>query len=235
MKKESKLMTEFVTKQILIEENSCGDASHVALMGDGKGKKPSQGPSTDSDAKKKNMKCHYCKKKRHVKSECRKLKANQAAGTVSENKRVEGSKTQTAKITAITEESVIHLFMVWEATSDLASRWIIDLGAMSPMTSRKEWFINYSPFRTPISIGLGDDSIIKAVGSGSVRISMTVDGTSRLFELQDVYYVPDIGTNNLLSVTYMVWKGYTINFGTNMCEISKAGSIIGKAENRKRL
>jgi len=202
---------------------------------DGKGKKPSQSPSTDSDAKKKNMKCHYCKKKEHVKSECRKLKADQAAGTVFENKRVEGSKTQTAKVAATTEESVIHLFMAREATSDLASRWIIDSGATSPMTSRKEWFINYSPFRTPISIGLGDDSIIKAVGSGSVRISMTVDGTSRFFELQDVYYIPDMGTNNLLSVTYMVRKGYTVNFGTNMCEISKAGSVIGKAENRKGL
>ena len=120
-------------------------------------------------------------------------------------------------------------------TSDLASRWIIDSEATSPMTSRKEWFINYSPFRTPVSIGLGDDSIIKAVRSGSVRISMTVDGISRLFELQDIYYVPYIGTNNLLSVTYMVWKGYTVNFGINICEISKAVSIIGKAKNRKRL
>jgi len=100
------------------------------------------------------------------------------------------------------------------------------------MTFRKEWFINYSLFRIPISIGLGDNSIIKAVRSGSVRISITVDGTSRLFELQDVYY---IGTNNLLSVTYMVQKGYTVNFGTNICEISKAGSIIGRAKNRKGL
>jgi len=122
MKKEGKLTTEFVTKQILIEENSCGDASHIALMGDGKGKKPSQGPFTDSDVKKKNMKCYYCKKKGYVKSECRKLKADQAAGTVPENKRVEESKTQTAKVAATTEESVIHLFMAQEATSDLTSR-----------------------------------------------------------------------------------------------------------------
>jgi len=125
--------------------------------------------------------------------------------------------------------------MAWEVTLDLASRWIIDSGATSPMTFRKEWFINYSPFRTSISIGLGNDSIIKAVGSGSVRISIIVDRTSRLFELQNVYYVPDIGTNNLLSVTYMVQKGYTVNFGTNICEISKARSIIGKAKNRKGL
>jgi len=68
------------------------------------------------------MKCYYCKKKGHVKPKCRKLKADQAARTVPENKRVEGSKTQTAKVTATTEESVIHLFMIWEVTSDLASR-----------------------------------------------------------------------------------------------------------------
>jgi len=94
--------------------------------------------------------------------------------------------------------------MAWEAISDLASRWIINSGATLPIISRKEWFINYSPFKIPISIGLGDNSIIKAVRSGSVRISMTVNGTSRLFELQDIYYTPDMGTNNLLLVTYIV-------------------------------
>jgi len=72
------------------------------------------------------------------------------------------------------------------------------------MTSKKKWFINYSPFKTSILIGLGNDSIIKAVRSGSIRISMTVDKKSRLFELRDMYYVLDIGTNNLLLVTYMV-------------------------------
>jgi len=44
-----------------------------------------------------------------------------------------------------------------------------------------------------------------------------------------------MGTNNLLSVTYIVWKRYTINFGTNIYKISKAGSIIGRAKNRKGL
>jgi len=111
MKKKSKLTTEFVIKQILMEENSHSNASHITLMGDGKGKKPSQGPSTDSDAKKKNMKCHYCKKKGHVKLEYRKLKAYQAARTVPENKRVEGSKTQTTKVATTTKESIIYFFI----------------------------------------------------------------------------------------------------------------------------
>jgi len=60
---------------------------------------------------------------------------------------------------------------------------IIDSGAMSLMISRKEWFINYSLFRMSISIVLGNDSIIKVVRLGLVRILITVDGTSRFFEL----------------------------------------------------
>ena len=103
------------------------------------------------------------------------------------------------------------------------------------MTSRKKWFINCFPFETPISIGLGDDSIIKAVGSGLVKISMTVDRISRLFKLWDIYYVLDMRTNNLLSVTYMIQRGYTINFGAKLYEISKAGSVIKRAKNKKRL
>ena len=45
--------------------------------------------------------------------ECKKLKADQAAGTVSKNRRVEESKTQTAKVaTTSEEEDIICLLMV---------------------------------------------------------------------------------------------------------------------------
>ena len=170
-----------------MEENAREDASYIALIGEGKGKKPvkqSQDSFVDSDAKKKNMKYYYCKKKGYFKLKCKKLKANQVAGTVPENRRVERSKTQTAKVTAISKEKdIVCLFIAQGSTSDLAGKWIIDLGATLPMTSRKKWFINYSSFKTSIPIGLGNNSIIKAIRLGSVRISMTVDKKSRLFEL----------------------------------------------------
>jgi len=51
------------------------------------------------------------------------LKANQAAGTVPENKRVEKSKTQTMKVAAISkEENIVCIFMIWRSTLDLAGR-----------------------------------------------------------------------------------------------------------------
>jgi len=93
MKDKDTLTMDFVIKQILLEENACGDTSHITLIGEGKGKKPvnqSQDPFANSNTK---IKFHYYKRKGYFKSECKKLKANQSAGTVSENRRVEESKT----------------------------------------------------------------------------------------------------------------------------------------------
>ena len=64
---------------------------------------------------------------------------------------------------------------------------------------------------------------------------MTVDRKSRFFELQNIYYVLNMRTNNLLLVTYMVQKGYTVNFRAKLYEISKAKSVIERAENKKKL
>jgi len=103
------------------------------------------------------------------------------------------------------------------------------------MTARREWFVNYTPFGIPISIGLGDNSIIKAIGLGSIRISMDVNSRSKIFELCDMYYVLDMGTNNLLSISYIVKKGYTVNFGVDKCEIAKDRIIVGEAYSMKGL
>ena len=90
MQDKNTLTMDFIIKQILLVENAHGNIPHVALVGDGKSKKPIyqfQGSSNDSDAKKKNMKYHYCKRKGHIKSKYRKLKANLASGNVSNNKK----------------------------------------------------------------------------------------------------------------------------------------------------
>jgi len=59
-----------------------------------------------------------------------------------------------------------------------------------------------------VSLGACYSRVINAVGSGSVRISMDGDGKPTVYELRDVYYVPNMGTNNLLSVTYMSERNY---------------------------
>jgi len=130
---------------------------------------------------------------------------------------------------------LIKLFMAYKRNPNLAESWIIDSRATSTMTSRREWIHDYIPFKSAVPISLGDDRVIDAVGSGSVRISMDGNGRPTVYELQDVYYVPNMETNNLLSVTYMSERNYSTIFGRNECSILKGMNVIGKARKRDKL
>jgi len=77
--------------------------------------------------------------------------------------------------------------MAHKGKQGLAKSWIIDSGATSTITLRREWFYDYIPFKSAVPIGLGDDRVIDAVGSGSVRISMEVNKKSTVYELCDCH------------------------------------------------
>ena len=130
---------------------------------------------------------------------------------------------------------LIKLFMAYKRNPNLAESWIIDSRATSTMTSRREWIHDYIPFKSAVSISLGDDRVIDAVGSGSVRISIEVNGKPTVYELCDVYYVPNMGTNNLLSVTYISERNYSTIFGQDECSILKGMNVIGRARKRNKL
>jgi len=68
-----------------------------------------------------------------------------------------------------------------------------------------------------------------------MRIVMDIDRKSSVYEFQDIYYVPDMGRNNLLSVMYMVNKGYFVGFGVDKCEIIKGNIVIARAEKSRDL
>ena len=238
MKDETTLTTDFVIKQILIDEKSREEASHVTLMGHSKGKRPiyqASSQSNDHEGKKRDVKCFYCKRMDHIKSECRKMKADLVSNSNSNNKKGPESREENAKLASAQKETLIKLFMAHERNPNLAESWIIDSGATSTMISRREWIHDYISFKLAVSIGLGDNRVIDAVGSGSVRISMDGDGRPTVYKLRDVYYVPNMGTNNLLSVTYMSERNYSIFFGRDESSILKGTNVIGKAIKRDKL
>jgi len=82
MKDENTLTMDFVIRQILMDEKARETTPHIALIGNQKGKKSahqSSDWSSDNNAKKKNLTCHYCKKKDHFKVNCWKFKADQGS------------------------------------------------------------------------------------------------------------------------------------------------------------
>jgi len=238
IKDKTILTTDFVIKQILMDEKLCKGTPYAVLMGHGKGKRPAyqtQGQSSNLEGKKKNLKCFYCKKMGHIKSECRKMKADLAAKGNSNYKKGPELQEENAKLALVQKKTLVKLFMAHEGKQGLAESWIIDSGATSTMTLRREWFCDYIPFKLAVPIGLGNDRVIDAVRPGSVRISMKVDEKSMVYELCDVYYVPNMGMNNLLSVTYISKRNYSLFFGQDEYNILKGRNVIGKARKRNKL
>ena len=51
--------------------------------------------------------------------------------------------------------------------------WIVDSGASSHMTQRRELLINYEEFKEPQKVCLGDGRTVEALGKGNIRFVMS--------------------------------------------------------------
>lgn len=81
------------------------------------------------------------------------------------------------------------------------------------MTKEKHVLVNFQEFDKPENVALGDGPVVKALGSGSVRVDMLFRATeSKKAVLYYVLYVPKL-TCNLFSVRAAVAKGNSIEFG----------------------
>ena len=104
-----------------------------------------------------------------------------------------------------------------ESAEKKCSPWVIDSGASSHMTKEKHVMVNFQEFDKPENVALGDGRVVKALGSGSVRMNMLFEATeSKKAVLYDVLYVPKL-TCNLFSVRAAVAKGNAVEFGPQKC------------------
>ena len=131
----------------------------------------------------------------------------------------------TAKVAIIGESSSnsksLRLFVANALTeqSGLLTKWIIDSGASSPMSSHHNWFQMYWDISPPKKVLLGDDRYILAMGIGQLHLEMDLGGGKKgLIIIHSVYYLPDI-SRNLLSISYLIKRGYSVNFNNNECHI----------------
>jgi len=216
----SSLSTDIIITHVLTKEkNTKLGSSQVALIAYTKGKGKLQS-SKPSDGDKKKIKCSYCKKKGHIKSECRKLKADQAAKEGKSGKRKDsGNRDLSAKVAvAKADEGIIRLFKAEILTSqkDMLSKWIVDSGASTHMSSQQKWFITYEKLLEPRRVWLGDEHFILAVGTGRVQLTVTVDGHNSEYILPDIYHVPSLN-GNLLSVSALNRHSYNLSFASLRC------------------
>ena len=125
IKNESTLTTDFVVRQILMDEKVCEGPPHVALMSHGKGKKPvyqSTNYSCDHEGKKREVKCFYYNRVGHIRLECKKMKADLGSHNSSSYKKRHESQEESVKLASTTQETLIKLFMACEGSLDLSER-----------------------------------------------------------------------------------------------------------------
>ncbi|XP_022794843.1 uncharacterized protein LOC111333514 [Stylophora pistillata] len=122
-----------------------------------------------------------------------------------------------------------------ESTDKNCCPWVIDSGASSHMTTEKHVLVNFQEFAEPENVALGDGCVVKALGSGNVRMNMLFQATeSKKAVLYDVLYVPKL-TCNLFSVRVVVSKGNALEFGPQKCciwdgngKLRGMGSLVDK-------
>ena len=65
---------------------------------------------------------------------------------------------------------------------------------------------------------MDDDSVLQAIGRGSILVDTKVGGCTKRIRFKDVLYVPKL-QSNLLSVSKIVDKGLNVQIGALGCSI----------------
>ena len=90
--------------------------------------------------------------------------------------------------------------------------WYVDSGASCHMCFDKSEMDDYIEFDSAQTIGMADDSIIHAIGKGTVRLTSKIGDEFHNLRLMDVLHVPK-SRKNLLSVSAAMEKGNKVVFG----------------------
>lgn len=183
-----------------------------------KGKKKGKKKKGDSSESSKDVECSYCSKTGHPESKCFKKKRDLKA----KEKELESAAVATL---AVVPEGIYISVEGHSALFTSESRtWLMDSGATSHMTNRRDWFSSFIERQGDITIG--DISIIPIRGAGTIPIFRT-SHDKRYFS--NVLYVPDLGFN-LLSVSSLTKQGASIEFSADSVIIrdQASGSVLAR-------
>jgi sarcosine oxidase delta subunit len=147
------------------------------------------------------IQCYYCKRYGHYESECRKKQSYQHSA----RENVSNHEGETS------DGMFLSCHKTKEQHKDL---WLLDNGCNNHMTSNKD-LLSCMEFSILSDITLGDDSLVKVQGKGTVPILTKKDVKK---DIHDVYHVPDL-KHNMLSVGQLVEHGYKVLFEGASCRI----------------
>ncbi|KAK8524988.1 hypothetical protein V6N12_029838 [Hibiscus sabdariffa] len=192
---------------------------------DGKGRDKSR---SKSRSRYKNLECHHCGKKGHIKKYCFKLKRENKGGgdkhDRNDNEKPERVATATREdLLVICDKNLINL--VCEETT-----WVIDTGASTHVTSRKDFFTSYTPGDFGV-LKMGNDGLVTVTGMGDVSL-VSNNGTKLI--LKNVRHAPDIRLN-LISAGKLDDEGFCNTFSDGQWKLTKGSLVVARGKKNSNL
>lgn len=183
---------------------------------------------TSNNMKKKPW-CSFCKKSSHWKSECRKLAAKSTNfKQMGETSKEKSSKNQSGS--QVTRNKALRA-----TNSPLQpSPWCIDSGASSHMTGDENLLINFSNKHNGSNIYVANNNELRCGGTGDTIVKLSHNNQTKT--ISDIMYVENL-TANLLSVSAIVQKDYSVIFDKQGCRIVDIetcpvqGEVVATANN----
>jgi hypothetical protein len=192
--------------------------------------------------------CDFCGMKGHVTNKCyqyingqkvakENVKKRKASGGKQANKAQETQSENTQSKDTVVEfaGNASALSTTYDPSNpsnplqtDADFDWNPDSGATSHMTPHRHWIRNYIQIQIPIR--LADNTIVYAVGMGSVQFCPVVNGKeSRSVEWTRVLHVPQL-RSNLLAVLYLTrHKGFEVHINATRMDFERNGTVLFSA------
>ena len=202
--------------------------------------------SADSQKKKKrDVECHNCHKRGHVKAECwakgggqegqgpkRKSRAQGGAAAVAEDQLeawavVEEVDEEWAMVEGVDEEGQEYVAAAGSARTNAGVETeLYDSGASRHMSPFRDRFVSYRTI-TPRAITAADKRVFYAIGEGDLRVEVPNGKSSTSVLLRDALHAPDMGLT-VVSISRITGAGHTVSFEGKSCKIrNQAGVLIG--------
>ncbi|KRZ82890.1 Retrovirus-related Pol polyprotein from transposon TNT 1-94 [Trichinella sp. T8] len=147
----------------------------------------------NENSKKRNIECWNCKKKGHIRSECRSQRKL--------NSSTLKDRTKSLNRTGFVARSWL------DVRQEPNDGWLADSGAFKHITRNRHWFSTLE-FIEPQGVRIGNDKMIYAVGIGTIDVEVFNGKQWIASVLNDVLYVPEFGCNYLFSLGSAAAFGY---------------------------
>lgn len=172
--------------------------------------------------KRQDFNCHYCGKKGHIARNCFKRRDKSENNKDNEKSKRKTNSDDSANLEAFLVSGSDCCTRIMN--SDVKDVWILDSGASKHMSFRQEWFIDLDgSYKETVS--LGDDSVCKVMGRGTILIKRLVNNEWLDGKLENVLYIPSL-RRNLFSSEVCTEKGCILKLETNDVRVYRERKIL---------